>query len=204
MAGRGAVLSVGDSLVGYLTAVNELARAANGGVEASFRLVSSAEIADIATPEAGATVTFWLYRLGVDPYLRNTPAVARPGAEPSFPLGLELHYLVTAWATSAAREHEAMAFVMRELYRHPILDRSTLAPAGVWRADEAVHLVPTELSTEDMMRIWDAIRPEYRLSVTWCARVVRLDREPAGQGGRPVVASRFAYGRREPAEAGGA
>jgi hypothetical protein len=204
MAGRGAVLSVGDSLVGYLTAVNELARAANGGVEAAFRLVSSAEIADIATPEAGATVTFWLYRLGVDPHLRNTPAVARAGAEASFPLGLELHYLVTAWAASAAREHEAMAFVMRELHRHPILDRSTLAPPGVWQADEAVHLVPTELSTEDMMRIWDAIRPEYRLSVTWCARVVRLDREPAGRSGRPVVASRFAYGRREPAEAGGA
>jgi hypothetical protein len=200
MAGSGAVLSVGNSLVAYLTAVNELARDSGDGVQASFQLVSSAEIADIATPEAGATITFWLYRLGVDPYLRNRAAAPRSGAGPVFPLGLELHYLVTAWAANAAREHEALAFVMRELYRHPVLDRSVLAPAEAWRADEAVHLVSTELSTEDMMRIWDAIRPEYRLSVTWCARVVRLDRDSLGETGRPVVATRFAFGRPVPAE----
>jgi Pvc16 N-terminal domain len=201
MAGSGAVLSVGNSLVAYLTAVNELARAAKENVQASFQLVSSAEIADVATPEAGATITFWLYRLGVDPFLRNRPATPRSGAGPVFPLGLDLHYLVTAWAANAAREHEALEWVMRALYQHPILDRSVLAPIDVWRADEAVHLVATELSTEDMMRIWDAIRPEYRLSVTWCARVVRLDRDALGESGRPVVASRFAFGRPEPAEA---
>jgi hypothetical protein len=78
-----------------------------------------------------------------------------------------------------------------------------LAPLNVWRADEAVHLVATELSTEDMMRIWDAIRPEYRLSVTWCARVVRLDRDARAESGRPVVASRFAFGRPEPEEPAG-
>jgi hypothetical protein len=201
MAGSGAVLSVGNSLVAYLTAVNELDRASGDGVQASFQLVSSAEIADVATPEAGATITFWLYRLGVDPFLRNRPARPRSGAGPVFPLGLDLHYLVTAWAANAAREHEALAWVMRELYQHPVLDRSVLAPLDVWGADEAVHLVATELSTEDMMRIWDAIRPEYRLSVTWCARVVRLDRDALGESGRPVVASRFAFGRPEPAEA---
>jgi hypothetical protein len=201
MAGPGAVSSVGNSLVGYLTGVNELARAAGGGVQATFQLVSSAEIADVPTPEAGAVVTFWLYRVGIDPQLRNRAAVPpRQGASGSaFPLGLELHYLATAWAASAAREHEALAWVMRELYQHPVLDRSTLVPAEPWGADEEVHLVPTELPTEDMMRIWDAIRPEYRLSVTWCARVVRLDRPPVVAAGRPVVATRFSYGALAPA-----
>jgi hypothetical protein len=91
---------------------------------------------------------------------------------------------------------------MRELYEHPVLDRSTLVPAEPWGEDEEVHLVPTELPTEDMMRIWDAIRPEYRLSVTWCARVVRLDRAPRVAGsGRRVVATRFAYGALAPAGA---
>src|SRR5262245_52925660 len=123
MAGSGAVLSVGNSLVAYLTAVNELARDTGGGVQANFSLVSSAEIADVATPEAGATVTFWLYRLGIDPYLRNRQTTARSGAGNVFPLGLELHYLVTAWAANAAREHEALAWVMDQLYRHPVLDR---------------------------------------------------------------------------------
>ena len=201
MAGSGAVLSVGNSLVAYLTAVNELARD-SGGWRAG-ELPARLQCRDrrhrhargrghdhlLALPARGRSV------------FAQPPGAARSGAGPTFPLGLELHYLVTAWAANAAREHEALAWVMRELYRHPVLDRSVLAPIDVWRAEEAVHLVPTELSTEDMMRIWDAIRPEYRLSVTWCARVVRFDRDALADSGQPVVATRFAFGRPEPVEA---
>ena len=44
-----------------------------------------------------------------------------------------------------------------------------------------------ELSNEDLMRIWDAIDPSYRVSVPYVARVVQLDLEPS-QEGAPVVA----------------
>ena len=43
------------------------------------------------------------------------------------------------------------------------------------------------------LRIWDALDPAYRLSVSYIARLVRLDPD-AQQHTRPAVATRFAYG----------
>ena len=51
-----------------------------------------------------------------------------------------------------------------------------------------------ELTTEDVMRIWDALDPAYRISVSYVARVVRLDPDQDTGPLPPVVAARFAYG----------
>ncbi|HPE04331.1 MAG TPA: Pvc16 family protein, partial [Thauera sp.] len=51
----------------------------------------------------------------------------------------------------------------------------------------------SELPTEDLMRIWDALSPSYRLSVSWVARLVRIDPERDDTLHRPVVAGRFRY-----------
>ena len=75
----------------------------------------------------------------------------------------------------------------------PILDASSLSPEAGWGANEVIQIIPAELSTEDVMRIWDALDPPYRLSVSYIARLVRLDPD-AQQHARPVVATRFAYG----------
>jgi hypothetical protein len=55
-------------------------------------------------------------------------------------------------------------------------------------------VIPAELTTEDMMRIWDALDPPCRLSVSYIARLVRLDPDTMEAAGPPVVARRFAYG----------
>jgi hypothetical protein len=39
------------------------------------------------------------------------------------------------------------------------------------------------------MRIWDALEPSYRLSVSYIARVVRIDGDASR--GLPVVATRY-------------
>jgi hypothetical protein len=49
-----------------------------------------------------------------------------------------------------------------------------------------------------MMRIWDALDPGYRLSVSYIVRLVRIDPESSADA-KPVVASRFGYGGAEPA-----
>ena len=46
---------------------------------------------------------------------------------------------------------------------------------------------------DDGVRIWDALDPPYRLSVSYIARLVRLDPDTQRQA-RPVVTTRFAYG----------
>jgi hypothetical protein len=85
-----------------------------------------------------------------------------------------------------------MAWVMSELNQHPVLDSAALSPEAQWRPDDQVHIVPVELSTEDLMRIWDALLPNYRLSISYIARVVRIDPvfRPESE---PVVAARYRY-----------
>ena len=52
-----------------------------------------------------------------------------------------------------------------------------------------------DLSLEDILRIWDALGPKYRLSIAYIARVVRIDRPLTAPG--PVVATRFTLEKRE-------
>lgn len=87
-----------------------------------------------------------------------------------------------------------MAWAMRALHRSPVLDLSVLSEDGGWRRDESVHVLPAELSTEDVMRIWDALEPPYRLSASYVARVVRLDPDVDDELFNAVVARRLAVG----------
>ena len=154
-----------------------------------FRVISSGEIEE---PEnIGTAVTLYLYRMTIDEHLRNLPAHHRPH-NPAHPLSLNLHYLLAVWADSALAEHTIMAWVMSELNQHPVLDSAALSPEAQWRPDDQVHIVPVELSTEDLMRIWDALLPNYRLSISYIARVVRIDPvfRPESE---PVVAARYRY-----------
>jgi len=81
---------------------------------------------------------------------------------------------------------------MRELYRLPVIDRSVLTTvdAGL-RPDELIQLAPAEMTVEDMMRIWDAVTPSYRLSAPFVARVLQLDIETVEA--RNVVAQRLRF-----------
>ena len=85
---------------------------------------------------------------------------------------------------------DANAWALRALHDHPILDASSLDTIGGFAADEVVHLIPDDISTEDMMRIWDALAPSYRLSFSYVARVVRLE-SARREAHRPVVVTRF-------------
>jgi hypothetical protein len=73
-----------------------------------------------------------------------------------------------------------------------VLSASSLSPEAGWDSADAVQIVPAELSTEDLMRIWDALTPPYRLSVSYVARMVRIDAERIPDAA-PVVASRLAF-----------
>ena len=60
-----------------------------------------------------------------------------------------------------------------------------------------MQVLPVDLSTEDLMRVWDALEPSYRLSTSYVARVVRLDPDVDTELFAPVVAKRLAFGREE-------
>lgn len=190
MANVFAIHSVGNSIATYLR--NSYPRTL-GDVDmpdCAFDLVSSGELA--GDVDDTTRITLYLYRITVNEHSRQRVGATASLAHPT-PLGLDLHFLMSAWAGNARDEQTVLAWAIRQLHMFPILDASSLSPEGGWGANEVIQVIPAELPTEDLMRIWDALDPPYRLSVSYIARLVRLDPD-AQVAGRPVVASRFAYG----------
>jgi hypothetical protein len=66
---------------------------------------------------------------------------------------------------------------MRTLEDRPVMPAALLngVRANVFREDETVELVAGQLTNEEMMRIWDDLSAEYRISVPYIARVVRIE-----------------------------
>lgn len=198
MAQLGAVHSVGESIIEHLRTAHQLQRQveASPGVssvlpECSFQQLSGGTLSAGFTP-SGNELTLYLFRLRHDTSLRTTGDTRTPSASRSRPLSLELHYLMTAWSGDDFAEQTILSWAMRELHMRPAFDRSRLIPTERWRADELVQVVPAELSNEDLMRVWDALRTSYRLSVCYLARVVRVDSLVEATAG-PVVATRYSY-----------
>jgi hypothetical protein len=154
-----------------------------------FRVLSSGELK--AGVDFGTTLSLYLYRVLINEHVRSQP-VARSGGRSSLPLFVDLHFLLTIWAESAVAEQTILAWAIQHLHQFPILDVSSLTKEGGWQPDEIIQIVPAELSNEDLMRIWDALAPDYRLSFPYIARVVRIDVDEGAEGA-PVVATRYQF-----------
>ena len=155
----------------------------------TFEAVASGGLTQERPLEAGTRVTIWPYRVLINEHDRNREFVTRPGRV-NRPLPLDVHLLVTIWADTPPDELLLFAWTMRELYQLSLLDRSVLTTVEAgFSSTEQIQLTPAEMSVEDMMRIWDAVTPSYRLSVPFVARVLHIDIEQ--DEGRAVVAKRL-------------
>jgi hypothetical protein len=191
MANAAAIRSVGASLANYLQRSYD-AVTFPGKPGCTFSVVSSGAIQVAADPHNAETeVRIFLYHVSIDPHLRNSGRLIAPDMMPP-PLSVALHYLFTFWSNSADSEHLVLGWTMLQLQTTPLLDATILSAEARWTAEEVVQLIPEELSTADMMRIWDTLKPEYRLSLGYVARVVRIEPEEEREQG-PVIASRFEY-----------
>jgi uncharacterized protein DUF4255 len=155
--------------------------------DCNFRLISSHDIASEDAQNLDKVVSVFLHRVTRNEQVRTASrAPDRADAQPL--LFLDLHYLITYWGSSAEAEQVILTWVMQQLESNPVLDSSTLSGAD-GSISESVQLVPTNLSLEDILRIWDALGPKYRLSISYIARYARVDRIVPAAG--PVVATRF-------------
>lgn len=195
MANLLAIHSVSNSITTFLRNTYPATIAGQPAPDCTFDLVSSGELAGEMSDTT--RLTLFLYRVTVNEHARQAQSPAHPNSRP-MSLGLDLHFLLTAWAGNALDEHSMLAWAMRQLHLYPILDVSSLSPEAGWGRDEVIQIIPAELSTEDMMRVWDALEPPFRLSVSYIARLVRLDPDEFEGEGPPAVARRFAYGAEEP------
>jgi hypothetical protein len=190
MANVFAIHSVGNSIVTYLRNSYPQEIAGTPMPACAFDLVSCGQLA--GDFEETTRITLLLHRVTVNEHARHYRRANAP-ADGRAPLSVDLHYVLTAWAATPLDEQVTFAWTLRELHEHPVLDASSLSPEAGWSRDEVIQIVPSELTNEDVMRIWDALEPSYRLSATYVARLVRLDPDAIGEF-RPVVARQLAFG----------
>ena len=123
-------------------------------------------------------VSVLLYRVYHNTSQRTPPGRVVNGHRQRTKLPVDLHFLLTAWAKTASRQHEIAGWMMRVLEDNPTLPASLLNAyqPGVFQDDEGVEIVLTELSTEDLFRIWETmIQHVYQLSVPYVARMVEIE-----------------------------
>jgi Pvc16 N-terminal domain len=139
-----------------------------------------AEVHDLASLPSSSPprATLFLYDVVQEPTVRNRPKSTRlVGGNlvvRKQPLGLCLHYLVTAWGGDRATEQQILGRVMQVMYDDAVIDGVELAGSLAGTPTELrVSLSPMQL--EDRARVWFAIGQPYRLSVNYEVRVVDID-----------------------------
>ena len=146
-----------------------------------------------------AGVSLFLYRIIPDgthriPTGRRTP----DGRQFQTQLPVDLHYLATVWAPDVSLQHRIAGWVMRTLEDTPVLPyglMETVAP-DVFEPDETVEILLDSLTTEDLMRIWDALRnTDYQLSIPYIARNVRIGSRQRITRGEPIQQRSFDMAR---------
>jgi hypothetical protein len=131
------------------------------------------------TKPLNAGVSLFLYRIFPNGVQRTPPGrLTSEGRRAPSLLPLDLHMLLTVWGREASLQHTIAGWMMRVLEDQPVFPAGLLnaVSAGVFRPDETVEVLLTELTNEDLLRIWDTlVQNVYQLSVPYVARVVRIE-----------------------------
>lgn len=90
-------------------------------------------------------------------------------------LPVDLHFLLTPWGSNADHEMRLIGRVMQCLDTTPILNGPMLDSLTNWAANEGIQICLENLSTEDIMRIYDSLPVNFKLSIPYVARVLRID-----------------------------
>lgn len=151
---------------------------------------------DTAKPK----VSIYLYRVLVSTVRRDRgPRLGPDGLHyrPSIPV--DLHYLVTAWASEAKTAHQLLGWAIRVLDDTPVLPAGLLntyqAGLRVFEPDENVELIWNPLSLTDLYDIWQVSAQNQAPSASYIARMVQLDSDVALDEGQAVRVRQFDYAK---------
>jgi len=186
MAGFTGIAAVGKSIE-RLLARAFLERPPVPGRPSKAALIRTEDLADTLIKDLVGDygLSILLYRVDFNKTMRAAwSAVGQ--ADGKGHLALDLHYLLTPWADNAEHQHMIIGRAMQTLERTAVLSGPLLfepsLPATAEYAGEPqaaatdnVQIVLEEISTEALMRTFDSLPSDYRLSVPYVARVVRID-----------------------------
>lgn len=143
------------------------------GGNPTVKLVGSPELSSAPTSEA---LGIYLYRFAVDPFARNRYLSASEGRKTPRPeLPVNLHILLIGWSNKTESEIAYLSAAMQIIGSSLNLSVAHLGVADpTWGESDTVQVIPEEMSTEDLTRLWDSFPGGYRLSVPYIIKTVRL------------------------------
>lgn len=151
-------------------------------LQLDFRVFNSQ---DFANSPIDNGVSLFLYRIFANGVHRTPPGRIGPdGLRQHSQLPVEMHFLLTVWGGEASLQHALVGWMMRVMEDSSLLSGSVLATVapGVFRSDETVELSLAELSTENLLRIYEVLMPNvYQLSVPYVARIIHIESQLALQ-----------------------
>lgn len=119
-------------------------------------------------------VSIFLYRVEVNRVMRAAwSGVGSLDGQAHLPV--DLHYLLTAWAENAEHEHQILGKTMQCLDSFPSMSGPVLYPTAAWSDTENMQVLVEDVALEPLMRTFDSLDANFRLSVPYLARIVRVD-----------------------------
>ena len=173
---------------------------------------------DVAQANLGADsgtqlqVNLFLHQVTLNPALRNIglPVLAADGSTQlkNPPVALDLHYLLTAYASYDTGAEALLGYGVQFLVQNPVLTRaqinaaflqknlpsssknplaSSLGLAGLSQQIEMIKIIPATLGREELAWLWTALKADYRPTFPFQASVVLLQDQNPVQSALPVL-----------------
>jgi len=156
---------------------------------------------------ASPLVNLFLHQVTPNAAWRNIdlPSLAADGATriKNPPLALDLHYLLTAYASQDTEAEALLGYAILLLHENPILPpavitsilatlpantyNNALKAAGVDAQIEMIKLAPATLGREEMAWLWTALKADYRPTFPFQASVVLMRNDNPTAYSLPVL-----------------
>jgi hypothetical protein len=185
MAGFSGIAAAGKSLERLLNAAfAEQEPIDNQRTRAVLVRTSDFEAAVLGTSIGSPALSIFVYRVDFNKTMRGAwSAVGSQDGRAHLPV--DMHILLTAWADNAEFELRILGRAMQAIEMAPLLNGPCLDPSTDWAPNESLQLVLEDIPTEAIMRTFDSLPTNFRLSVPYIARIIRID-SPVPVGGQFV------------------
>jgi hypothetical protein len=167
-------------------------------------------VLDLQGENQPSQLNLFLHRVTPNPALSNTDLPTRDDRSQLVKrprLALDLHYLLTAYATQELHAEILLGYAMEMFHETAILPRNmvraalqggvngailppafqTADPARLADQIELIKIQPENLSIDDMSKLWTALQTHYRTTVGYLISVVLIERDAPKRTPLPVL-----------------
>ena len=160
------------------------AAAALGGGNPDVTAVAPDTI-ELTGPNAGPRLNLFLHHVTPNSGWSNVDLPSADGSgqrTASPPLGLDLHYLLTAYGPAELQAEVLLGLGMQRLHLMPVLGRAdiearlpaALRGSALGRQVELIKIAPEPIATEELSKLWTALQAHYRPSAGYVVSVVLI------------------------------